>query len=57
MATLTNKEEEMGEYEKASKKNSWQKPTKFQIFNLIISFTALLIATTSLILRLLKLKG
>ena len=47
----------MEEYEKTSKKNSWQKPTKFQIFNLIISFIALLIATISLILRLLKLKG
>lgn len=38
------------------KKKSWQKPTKLQIINLILSVTALLIATSSLILRLLKLK-
>lgn len=33
------------------------KPTKFQIINLILSASALVIAMTSLILRLLKLKG
>lgn len=40
-----------------AKKKSWQKPTKLQIINLILSTTALLIATLSLILQLLKLKG
>lgn len=43
--------------EKTKQKNSWEKPTKFQILNFITSSIALLIAITSLILRLLKLKG
>ncbi len=38
-------------------KRKWKKPSKIQVFNLILSIVALLIATTSLILRLLKLKG
>lgn len=42
---------------KKDNKNSWEKPTKFQIFNLITSSIALLIAIISLILQLLKLKG
>lgn len=42
---------------KTKQKNSWEKPTKFQILNFITSSIALLIAITSLILRLLKLKG
>lgn len=43
--------------ERTEQKNSWKKPTKFQIINMITSSIALLIAIISLILRLLKLKG
>ena len=41
--------------EKTKQKNSWEKPTKFQILNFITSSIALLIAITSFNSRNIKL--